>query len=188
MSTGRRFALAAAAALAAPFLLSAGVALAAEASGAISPTASSVPPVTSCAGVPASTSGGGLASSQIANAQIIYSVSVSLHLPQQAAVTAIATAMQESRLENIDYGTEDSLGLFQQRPSQGWGTPAQIMNPVYAATAFYDALAKVPGWQQLPLTVAAQAVQRPRDHGGPAVRACLTVGGDDVHTFPRRLQ
>jgi cell wall-associated NlpC family hydrolase len=163
VSSGRQFAILAGAALIAPFLLTAGVALAAEASGTIadssSSPASSPLPSAGCADVPASTSADGLASSQITDAQIIYSVSVSLGLQQQAAVIAIATAMQESRLENIDYGTADSLGLFQQRPSQGWGTPAEIMNPVYAATAFYEALVKVPGWQQLPLTVAAQAVQ-----------------------------
>ncbi len=82
-----------------------------------------------------------------------------LELPQQAAVIAEATAMQESSLINLAHGTSDSLGLFQQRPSQGWGTPAQIMQPVYASTRFYEALVQVPGWQSLPLTVAAQAVQ-----------------------------
>jgi hypothetical protein len=145
--------------LAAPFLLAAGVALAAEGSGVVSGSSPAGPPLTNCNGALASTSADGLASSQITDAQIIYSVSVSLNLPQQAAIIAIATAMQESRLENIDYGTSDSLGLFRQRPSQGWGRPAQVMNPVYAATAFYDALVKVPGWQDLPLTVAAQDVQ-----------------------------
>jgi hypothetical protein len=86
-------------------------------------------------------------------------LSVSLGLPQEAAIIGIATAMQESTLENIAYGTSDSLGLFQQRPSQGWGTPAEIMDPTYAATKFYEALAKVPDWQTIPLTQAAQAVQ-----------------------------
>ena len=142
----------------APFLLTVGVALAAEASGALSPQ--SPADTLSCTSTTTgSTSSEDLSSSQLANAQIIYNVSVSLGLPQQAAVIGIATAMQESTLENISYGTSDSLGLFQQRPSQGWGTPARIMQPVYAATAFYDALVKVPGWQSLPLTVAAQDVQ-----------------------------
>ena len=72
---------------------------------------------------------------------------------------AIATANQESSLYNLDYGDQDSLGLFQQRPSQGWGTPAEIMDPTYAATKFYEALVKVPDWQTVPLTQAAQAVQ-----------------------------
>jgi hypothetical protein len=97
---------------------------------------------------------------QLANATTIYQVSVTLALPRYAAQIAIATAIQESSLYNIDYGDRDSLGLFQQRPSQGWGTPAQIMDPVYASTKFYQALVKVPGWQTMPLTQAAQAVQR----------------------------
>jgi cell wall-associated NlpC family hydrolase len=96
---------------------------------------------------------------QLSNARIIYDVSVTMGLPQQAAVIAEATAMQESGLVNLPDGTSDSLGLFQQRPSQGWGTPAQIMQPVYAATRFYEALIDVPGWQSLALTDAAQAVQ-----------------------------
>jgi hypothetical protein len=96
---------------------------------------------------------------QIANATTIYQVSASLHLPQYAAVIAVATAMQESSLENIDYGDRDSLGLFQQRPSQGWGTPAEIMDPVYSSTKFYEALVKVPNWQTIPLYQAAQDVQ-----------------------------
>ena len=97
---------------------------------------------------------------QIANATTIYQVSQRLGLPQYAAVIAIATALQESDLENLDYGDRDSLGLFQQRPSQGWGTPAEIMNPAYSATKFYNALVEVPNWQTIPLTQAAQAVQR----------------------------
>jgi hypothetical protein len=83
--------------------------------------------------------------------------------------------MQESRLINLPYGTADSLGLFQQRPSQGWGAPAQIMNPVYAATAFYQRLVQVPGWQSLPLTVAAQDVQRSADPGAYAQRQGLAT-------------
>jgi cell wall-associated NlpC family hydrolase len=100
-----------------------------------------------------------LDSSQLSNAQVIYDVSAALELPQQAAVIAIATAMQESSLVDLNHGTSDSLGLFQQRPSQGWGTPAQIMDPVYASTEFYQRLTQVPDWQSLPLTVAAQDVQ-----------------------------
>jgi len=103
---------------------------------------------------------GTFTSAQLANATTIYQVSVSLALPRYAAQIAIATALQESSLYNLNYGDRDSLGLFQQRPSQGWGTPAQIMDPVYASTAFYQALVKVRGWQSMPLTQAAQAVQR----------------------------
>ena len=102
----------------------------------------------------------GLSAAQAANARVIYDVSTSDHLPARAAVIAIATAMQESRLQNLSYGTSDSLGLFQQRPSMGWGSPAQIMQPVYAAQKFYSALTAVPGWQTLPLAVAAQDVQQ----------------------------
>jgi cell wall-associated NlpC family hydrolase len=81
-------------------------------------------------------------------------------LPPRAWVIALATAMQESTLVNVNHGDRDSLGLFQQRPSQGWGTPAQIMNPTYAATTFYRRLVQVPNWQHIPVTEAAQAVQR----------------------------
>jgi hypothetical protein len=68
--------------------------------------------------------------------------------------------MQESKLRNLDYGDRDSLGLFQQRPSQAWGTPEQIMDPVYSAGEFYKELAKVPDYETAPITEAAQAVQR----------------------------
>ncbi len=66
---------------------------------------------------------------------------------------ALATAMQESQLRNIGHGDRDSVGLFQQRPSQGWGTFEQIQDPVYSAGRFYDHLAEVPGYSRLPLTV-----------------------------------
>jgi len=81
-------------------------------------------------------------------------------VPPRAWQVALATAMQESTLRNLNYGDRDSLGLFQQRPSQGWGTPAQVTDPVYATKIFIDRLTKVPGWEQLPVTVAAQIVQR----------------------------
>jgi hypothetical protein len=83
-----------------------------------------------------------------------------MNVPEQGWVVAIAAALQESGLHNLDYGDWDSLGLFQQRPSQGWGTPAQIMNPTYAATQFYRNLLAVPDWQQMTVNDAAQAVQR----------------------------
>jgi cell wall-associated NlpC family hydrolase len=97
---------------------------------------------------------------QITDAATIIRVGQSDNVPQYGWIIAVAAAMQESRLVNLDYGTSDSLGLFQQRPSQGWGTPAQVMDPVYASGQFYAHLLAVPGWQQLPLTDAAQAVQR----------------------------
>lgn len=97
---------------------------------------------------------------QAANAATISAVASSRGLPERAVTIALATAMQESGLRNIDFGDRDSVGLFQQRPSQDWGTVKQIMDPVYSAGEFYRHLAKVPGYSRLPLTVAAQKVQR----------------------------
>ncbi len=97
---------------------------------------------------------------QAANAATIAAVGRRLGLPPHATTVALATAMQESRLRNLSYGDRDSLGLFQQRPSQGWGTPTQVSTPAYAAAAFFRRLAQVDGWERLPVTVAAQAVQR----------------------------
>jgi murein DD-endopeptidase MepM/ murein hydrolase activator NlpD len=100
---------------------------------------------------------------QIRNAAIIINVGADLKLPPRAWVIAVATAMQESRLTNLGYlgkkNDFDSLGLFQQRPSTGWGTPAQVTDPVYASTKFYEKLKTVKDWQTRPLTEAAQAVQ-----------------------------
>ena len=76
---------------------------------------------------------------------------------------AYATAMQESKLHNLDYGDRDSVGIFQQRPSEGWGPASQLKDPVYATSRFFGALTKVPGWQQLPVDQAAQAVQHSAD-------------------------
>jgi hypothetical protein len=101
-----------------------------------------------------------LAPDQAQNASIIAAVAIQMGLPDHAVTVALATAYQESQLQNLTYGDLDSLGLFQQRPSEGWGTPAQIENPVYAATAFYDHLVQVPGWETMPVTQAAQMVQR----------------------------
>lgn len=104
-----------------------------------------------------------LATDQTANASLISAISVQRGLPPRAATIALATAMQESRLRNINYGDDagpDSRGLFQQRPSQGWGTEEQVMDPVYASNAFYDGLVKVPGYESMEITQAAQAVQR----------------------------
>ncbi|MEV8597162.1 heavy metal transporter [Streptomyces sp. NPDC052012] len=97
---------------------------------------------------------------QAVNAATITAVGTARDLPERAVTIALATALQESTLRNIDYGDRDSLGLFQQRPSQGWGTPEEIMDPAYAAGKFYEHLVKVPGYTRLPLTVAAQEVQR----------------------------
>jgi hypothetical protein len=108
------------------------------------------------------TSGQGTVSldfSQAQNAATIAAVGLQLGVPTFGIQVAEATAMQESKLTNLDYGDRDSLGLFQQRSSEGWGTAAQIMDPVYSSTKFYDALLAVRGWQTMALTDAAQAVQ-----------------------------
>ncbi|MET9374933.1 C40 family peptidase [Streptomyces sp. NPDC002992] len=97
---------------------------------------------------------------QIPNAKTIQATGVSMKVPARGQVVALATALQESGLRNLDYGDRDSLGLFQQRPSQGWGTAQQVRDPVHASTRFYEALLKVPGWQSMTVTQAAQAVQK----------------------------
>ncbi|MGY0005386.1 hypothetical protein [Micromonospora sp. I033] len=116
----------------------------------------------------------GLDQRQMDNAKAIVDVGLSMRMPRRALVVAVATAMQESNLYNLasdvlpesfDYphqgsgSDHDSVGLFQQRPSSGWGTVAEIMRPAYAARAFFTALKEVPGWTELSLTAAAQAVQ-----------------------------
>jgi hypothetical protein len=101
-----------------------------------------------------------LSTSQAENAALIASVAARRDLPARAVSIALTTAYQESKLENVEYGDSDSLGLFQQRPSQGWGTPQQILNRAYATNAFFDALVKVPGYQTMDITRAAQEVQR----------------------------
>jgi len=101
-----------------------------------------------------------LSPDQAQNAALIGAMGVQRGLPARAVTIALATALQESRLVNIDYGDRDSLGLFQQRPSQGWGTPEQVQDPVYATGRFYDGLVTIEGYENLPITEAAQAVQR----------------------------
>ena len=96
---------------------------------------------------------------QMQNASTIAAVGVKIGVPTFGIEVAEATALQESKLTDLSGGDRDSLGLFQQRPSEGWGTAAQIMDTTYASTAFYNALLKVPNWQSLALTVAAQDVQ-----------------------------
>ncbi|MFC8130432.1 heavy metal transporter [Streptomyces sp. NPDC057302] len=97
---------------------------------------------------------------QAANAATVAAVGTSRGMPERAITIALATALQESGLRNIGHGDRDSLGLFQQRPSQGWGNEKQIMDPAYSAARFYAHLNDVPGYSRLPLTVAAQRVQR----------------------------
>lgn len=97
---------------------------------------------------------------QLKNANIIANVGSSMGMSQRDIVIGLMTAMQESMLRNVNYGDRDSLGLFQQRPSMGWGTPEQVTNPQYAATKFFQGLKGVKGREGMPLTAAAQAVQR----------------------------
>lgn len=97
---------------------------------------------------------------QTANASTITVIALKRDLPARAATVANATAIVESKLRNIKYGDRDSLGLFQQRPSQGWGTAEQVLDPIYATNKFYDALIKVKGYQGMEITKVAQEVQR----------------------------
>nr|WP_239102608.1 M23 family metallopeptidase [Actinoplanes siamensis] len=133
----------------------------------------------------------GLTAEQAGNAAVIVVVGERMRVPVRGWVIAVATALQESDLANLgDLGAandHDSLGLFQQRPSQGWGTPAQIMSPDYAAGKFYEHLLTVPGWQSLPLTVAAQRVQRsayPDAYAKHEARASVIVAAFTGGTLP----
>jgi hypothetical protein len=97
---------------------------------------------------------------QAENAAIVAGVAMERDLPARAVTIALATAYQESDIRNIAHGDRDSLGLFQQRPSQGWGTPRQVRDPRYAAGRFYDALVRIDGYRDAEITVVAQEVQR----------------------------
>ncbi|GAB3576741.1 hypothetical protein GCM10027445_41370 [Amycolatopsis endophytica] len=102
----------------------------------------------------------GLTVEQARNSATIAAVGRRLGMPDHAVTVALATAMQESGLRNLPGGDRDSAGLFQQRPSQGWGTYEQVTDPLYAAAAFYERLRDQPGWAELTVTQAAQLVQR----------------------------
>lgn len=109
---------------------------------------------------------------QTGNAALIAALAVKRNLPPRAATIALTTSLQESKIRNLRFGDRDSLGLFQQRPSQGWGTEDQILDPVHATNAFYDALVKYPGYETADITKIAQRVQKSgfpeayRDHEG----------------------
>ncbi|TWG91180.1 hypothetical protein L615_008200000030 [Nocardioides sp. J9] len=126
---------------------------------------------------------------QAENASLITAIAVRRGLPARAASIALATAYQESKLANIDYGDRDSLGLFQQRPSQGWGSPEQVLDPVYSTNAFYDALEKVDGYESMEITVAAQRVQRSAfpnayaDHEADGRALASALAGHSPATF-----
>jgi hypothetical protein len=101
-----------------------------------------------------------LAPDQAENATLIAAIGVRRGLPARAVSIALATAYQESKIRNLTHGDRDSVGIFQQRPSQGWGTVAQISNEYYAINKFYDALEKIHGFERMRITEAAQKVQR----------------------------
>ena len=122
-----------------------------------------------------------LAPSQAAIAATIAGVAQREALPSRAVTVAYAAAWQESKLQNLTYGDRDSVGIFQQRPSQGWGKPSQIENPVYATARFFGALVKVPGYQRLPVYQAAQAVQRSAD--GEAYQQYQSVAARMARAF-----
>jgi cell wall-associated NlpC family hydrolase len=102
----------------------------------------------------------GLTGEQSRNAEVIVSVGAKMKVPVRGRVVAVATALQESSLTNKPQGDRDSVGLFQQRPSQGWGTKQQLMDPAYSSSKFYSRLVAVRGWQKMRVTEAAQAVQK----------------------------
>lgn len=126
---------------------------------------------------------------QAENAALITAIGVARGMPARAATIALATAYQESKLANLEYGDADSLGLFQQRPSQGWGTDEQVLDPVYATNAFYDALADVDGYESMEVTDAAQTVQRSgfpdayADHEGDARVLASALTGNSPAAF-----
>jgi hypothetical protein len=117
------------------------------------------PPGCTVAGADAGSSNFTLSPEQTGNAATIAAVGQRLGMPDHAVTVALATAMQESNLANLSGGDRDSAGLFQQRPSQGWGTYAQVTDPVHASVEFYDHLRALSDWQQLSVTEAAQQVQ-----------------------------
>jgi hypothetical protein len=119
--------------------------------------------------------------SQAAIAATIAGVADRRSMPDRALAIAYATALQESDLANLPYGDLDSVGVFQQRPSQGWGTAKQIENPVYASNRFFAALAAVPGYQHMPIYQAAQAVQHSAD--GQAYAQWATAGSQLAAEF-----
>ena len=97
---------------------------------------------------------------QARNSAIIAGRSIKRGLVPRAASIALATAYQESKIRNLDYGHSDSLGLFQQRPSMGWGTVEEIMDPWYSTREFYRAMERIKSWKTRSINDVAQAVQR----------------------------
>jgi hypothetical protein len=130
---------------------------------------------------------------QTANAALISALSIKRGMPPRAATIALTTAFQESKIRNLRYGDRDSLGLFQQRPSQGWGTREQILDPVHATNAFYDALVKYKGYETADITKIAQRVQKSgfpeayRDHEGQGRVLASTLTGHSPAGLTCRL-
>ena len=134
-----------------------------------------------------------LETEQARYAGLITAIAVGRGLPARAASIALATAYQESDIRNLRGGDRDSLGLFQQRPSQGWGTPEEILDPVYATNAFYDALVRISGYEDMKITEAAQLVQRSAfpdayaDHEDNARALASALTGNSPRSFSCRL-
>lgn len=129
---------------------------------ALKPSPQVTPRSTGCVAGPAG-QGFELSPDQAGIAATIAGVASRWHLPDRAVAIAYAAALQESKLANLDYGDRDSVGVFQQRPSEGWGTTKQIEDPVYATSRFFAALVAVPGYLHMPIYEAAQAVQHSAD-------------------------
>jgi len=131
---------------------------------------------------------------QAGHATTIAAVASRLAMPNRAVTIALATVLQESGLRNLDYGDRDSVGLFQQRPSQGWGSVDEIMSPEHAATTFYERLARVPGWRTMSVNDAAQTVQRsgfPEAYGqweGQARLMARAFTGEEPGAFTCRAE
>lgn len=131
---------------------------------------------------------------QMNHASTIVLLGVKRDLPARAGTIAIATAIQESKIRNLTYGDRDSVGLFQQRPSQGWGTVEQLQDPIFATNAFYDALVEVDGWEDMRITEIAQEVQRSgypeayADHEHEGRTIASTLAGHSPSGFSCRLE
>jgi len=122
-----------------------------------------------------------LAPEQAEVASTIAGVAARHRLPRQAVTIALAAALQESKLHNLDYGDRDSVGIFQQRPSEGWGSATELQDPIYATTKFYAALLKVHGYTKMPVDQAAQAVQHSAD--GSAYQQWTDIAGQLTGSF-----
>ena len=114
-------------------------------------------------------------------AATIAGVAARHRLPRHAVTIALAAALQESKLHNLDYGDRDSVGIFQQRPSEGWGSATELQDPIYATTKFYAALLKVHGYATMPVDRAAQAVQHSAD--GSAYQQWTDIAGQLTGSF-----